>query len=432
MALILVKGPRENLRRAFAHAVAHGVKLYAGASVDASVSDKSTPRESASDKSSASDSERDDNTPRARGRAIASRILGIRESIAARGMASDDRLEHVNYILRFRVRACGPYAPGCGVNGGVREEPSADREYIGAAIVLYYDPYDSIPLRDGAIIARGRDWFDDARIDSHFVAGDLAAALRIMSHPRIAARSLRMMNILRYIGGIAFGDEARAVVRRCGRGATLCSVCQRALNLGGARRDGASDDNTPRASASDDDANTSQLPENDIIVCADDTDGHYCARCLDCGFACGRATYITICAASEEYVIPESRCARFLLEQMAIGWSVDILSFPRAIQIVYLFGREYYATCNPIAPHLAHKYFPRRARLRMTKKVIDDMFRVCVVSRDDNTPRASASDGNTPRASASDGNTPRASDGNTPRSASDDAFDEMMSARSRS
>ncbi|MCK9603399.1 MAG: hypothetical protein M0R66_03485 [Candidatus Omnitrophica bacterium] len=68
----------------------------------------------------------------------------------------------------------------------------------------------------------------------------------------------------------------------------------------------------------------------------------------------------------------------------------------------------------------------------MTKKVIDDMFRVCVVSRDDNTPRASASDGNTPRASASDGNTPRASDGNTPRSASDDAFDEMMSARSRS
>lgn len=71
---------------------------------------------------------------------------------------------------------------------------------------------------------------------------------------------------------------------------------------------------------------------------------------------------------------PVSAVARFLLDQMAIHFSLETLVYPNTVQHVLLIGNDYFISYMPLPPFVRAKYYHERRRLRVTKRVLKDIF----------------------------------------------------------
>jgi hypothetical protein len=198
-------------------------------------------------------------------------------------------------------------------------EPESGR-YL---VTLYYDPYNRIPLADGAFIHLAKTYFDPPDAIAELSADCFQSRLRLAEHAHKTDRVI--------IGPTPPGSK--------------CSRCDDIVTnwlyvVNGPR----GEDGVPRYR------------------------NLYCQACIS------ESTSVDEVYCPRAESTPASPVARFLLAQMDIHFGADVIVYRAAMQLVYLFGREFYVSELPVAADLLGKHFAGRRRLRITKKVAADMF----------------------------------------------------------
>ena len=226
----------------------------------------------------------------------------------------------MNVILPPQVaRVSSP----CTVCGDIIDIDAFTESHDNAAdtprITFYYDPYDHIPLEDGSLIAMSRTYFDDPYVDKYMTTPFLASVMRFATL---------------HLAGILDVTHIRTFTDRSIQADTMCEACAHPIGIAAFRIN----------------------------------DGR-----LLCKICAQREDIINEMIAPTEVATPDSPVARFMLEQLAIGFSADMLSFPHELQTVYLIGNDYYISRSPIPATMHNAMYPGRKRLRMTKKVISDI-----------------------------------------------------------
>jgi hypothetical protein len=210
-------------------------------------------------------------------------------------------------------------------------------ELYSRGVVLFLDTQDRIPLANGAVITKISDYIDDCAFDrvmmDHYTRSGMSADVVNTLIIKLLFVNINQTPAAVRTGisrglSIEFGDVPRGVVH--------CCCCHQ----------------------------------------AHDANGHYYHKTkthpLICSEKCGDVHATTlVCAKS--YAIPSSFVVWFLVEQMRIHFSVDRLVFSDEIQLVYLFGNDYYASVLPLPPRMKAEHYAHRTRLRMTPCVVAEL-----------------------------------------------------------
>jgi hypothetical protein len=98
------------------------------------------------------------------------------------------------------------------------------------------------------------------------------------------------------------------------------------------------------------------------------TKGTYCEECTH-----GSDSTLVV-RGNADYLATPSRAGQFLIDQIAIHFSIEMILFPGEMQLIFLIGNDYYISRMPIPARYMRESYSARKRLRITKKVIADAF----------------------------------------------------------